>query len=99
MLCNMDVYKYRPVIQKILIQIKQKRKLNRMVNKAAFISHIIIALCNGSRMTEVCKMFNVTPESVRGWRNIVLSKGPNGLMSHSFPRMQILINTIAEKIA
>ena len=29
-------------------------------------------------------MFNVTRESVRGWRNIVLSKGPHGLVSHSF---------------
>ena len=52
--------------------------------KAAIKCQIIIALCNGNSMTEVCKMFNVTRESVRGWRNLVLSKGPNGLVSHSF---------------
>ena len=52
--------------------------------KAAIKCQILIALCNGSSMTEVCKMFNVTRESVRGWRNLVVSKGPNGLVSHSF---------------
>ena len=52
--------------------------------KAAIKCQILIALCNGNSMTEVCKMFNVTRESVRGWRNLVLSKGPNGLVSHSF---------------
>lgn len=53
--------------------------------KAAIKCQILIALCNDNSMTEVCKMFNVTRESVRGWRNIVLSKGPHGLVSHSFP--------------
>ncbi len=52
--------------------------------KAAIKCQILIALCNGNSMTEVCKMFNVTRESVRGWRNLVLSKGPNGLVLHSF---------------
>ena len=52
--------------------------------KAAIKCQLLIALCNGSSMTDVCKMFNVTRESVRGWRNLVVSKGPNGLVSHSF---------------
>ena len=52
--------------------------------KAAIMCQILIALCNGNSMTEVCKMFNVTRESVRRWRNIVVSKGPNGLVAHSF---------------
>ena len=52
--------------------------------KAAIKCQILIALCNGNSMTEVCKMFNVTRESVRRWRNIVVSKGPNGLVAHSF---------------
>jgi len=52
--------------------------------KAAIKCQILIALCNGNSMTEVCKMFNVTRESVRRWRNLVVSKGPNGLVSHSF---------------
>ena len=53
--------------------------------KAAIKCQILIALCNGNSMTEVCKVFNVTRESVRNWRNLVLSKGPNGLVPHSFP--------------
>ena len=53
--------------------------------KAAIKCQLLIALCNGHSMTEVCKMFNITRESVRGWRNIVLSKGPHGLVSRSFP--------------
>ena len=53
--------------------------------KAAIKCHILIALCNGSSMSEVCKMFNVTRENVRGWRNLVLLKGPHGLVPHSFP--------------
>ena len=53
--------------------------------KAAIKCQILISLCNGNSMTEVCRMFNVTRESVRGWRNIVLSKGPHGLVPHSFP--------------
>lgn len=52
--------------------------------KAAIKCQLLIALCNGSSMTDVCKMFNVTRESVRGWRNLVVSKGPNELVSHSF---------------
>ena len=52
--------------------------------KAAIKCQLLIALCNGSSMTDVCKMFNVTRESVRGWRNLAVSKGPNGLVSHSF---------------
>jgi len=52
--------------------------------KAAVKCQILIALCNGNSMTEVCKMFNVTRESVRIWRNIVLSKGYQGLVAHSF---------------
>ena len=53
--------------------------------KAAIKCQLLIALCNGNSMTEVCKVFNVTRESVRRWRNLVLSKGPNGLVPHSFP--------------
>ena len=52
--------------------------------KAAIKCQILISLCNGNSMTDVCEMFNVTRESVRIWRNIVLSKGPGGLVSHSF---------------
>ena len=52
--------------------------------KAALKCQILIALCNGHSMTEVCQMFNVTRESVRVWRNIVVKKGPQGLVSHSF---------------
>ena len=53
--------------------------------KAAIKCQLLIALCNGNSMTEVCKVFNVTRESVRRWRNLVLSKGPIGLVPHSFP--------------
>ena len=52
--------------------------------KAAVKCQLLIALCNGNSMTEACKMFSVTRESVRVWRNIVLSKGPQGLVAHSF---------------
>ena len=51
--------------------------------KAAIKCQILIALCNGNSMTDVCEMFNVTRESVRVWRNIVLSKGIQGLVTHS----------------
>lgn len=33
-------------------------------------------------MAEVCKMFNVTREGVRKWRNLVASKGPQELVKH-----------------
>jgi len=51
--------------------------------KAALKCQILIALCNGNSMTDTCAMFNVTRESVRVWRNIVVSQGPQGLLKHS----------------
>lgn len=52
--------------------------------EAAIKCKILIALCNGNSMTEVCKMFNVTREGVRSWRNIVVSKGPGELVKHCY---------------
>lgn len=57
-----------------------KQDDNRM---AAIKCQILIALCAGISMTEVCRMFNVTREGVRTWRNLVVSKGPKGLVEHS----------------
>ena len=51
--------------------------------KAAIKCQILIALCNGSRMTDVCEIFNVTRETVRVWRNAVVSKGIKGLIKYS----------------
>jgi transposase len=66
--------------------------------KAAVKCQILIALCNGNSMTEVCKMFNVTRESVRVWRNIVLSNGPQGLLIHSFTGRKSLLTQSLKKI-
>lgn len=52
--------------------------------QAAIKCKILIALCNGNSMTEVCKMFNVTREGVRRWRNLVVSKGPQELVKHCY---------------
>lgn len=52
--------------------------------QAAIKCKILIALCNGNSMAEVCKMFNVTREGVRRWRNLVVSKGPQELVIHCY---------------
>jgi len=52
--------------------------------QAAIKCKILIALCKGNSMAEVCKMFNVTREGVRTWRNLVVSKGPQELVGHCY---------------
>jgi len=81
----MNVITRRPVKTEGLDPSELERWIKEDSNrKAAIKCQILIALCNGNSMTDVCEMFNVTRESVRIWRNIVLSKGPNGLVKHSF---------------
>jgi len=43
----------------------------------------LISLSLGNSMTDVCRVFNVTRESIRIWRNIIQEKGPEGLISQS----------------
>ena len=81
----MNVLTRRPVKTKGLDPSELERWIKEDGNrKAAVKCQILISLCNGNSMTDVCEMFNVSRESVRIWRNIVLSKGPNGLVKHSF---------------
>lgn len=50
--------------------------------KAAIKCKIIIVLCDGISMTGLCRMFNITREGTRTWRNLVVSKGHQGLVEH-----------------
>lgn len=65
--------------------------------EAAIKCKILIALCNGNSMAEVCKMFNVTREGVRSWRNIVVSKGPNELVKHCYKGRRSKLTTSLAK--
>jgi transposase len=43
----------------------------------------LISLARGNSVADVCRVFNVTRESIRIWRNIIQEKGPEGLISQS----------------
>jgi len=44
------------------------------------ICQIFISLNNGIRMDEICRVFNVSRESVRIWKQILRNKGLKGLL-------------------
>ncbi|MFO7844168.1 MAG: helix-turn-helix domain-containing protein [Bacteroidales bacterium] len=50
---------------------------------AAIKCQALISLSSGNSVADVCKVFNVTRESIRIWRNIIQEKGPEGLISQS----------------
>lgn len=50
---------------------------------AAIKCQALISLSLGNSVTEACRVFNVTRESIRIWRNIIQEKGPEGLISQS----------------
>lgn len=50
---------------------------------AAIKCQALLSLSLGNSVADVCKVFNVTRESIRVWRNIIQEKGPEGLISQS----------------
>lgn len=50
---------------------------------AAIKCQALISLSLGNSVADVCRVFNVTRESIRIWRNIIQEKGPDGLISQS----------------
>ena len=50
---------------------------------AAIKCQVLISLARGNSVADVCRVFNVTRESIRIWRNIIQEKGPEGLISQS----------------
>jgi transposase len=51
--------------------------------KATVKCQIIISLLKNNSVKDVCRVFDVTREGIRIWKNIILTKGPNGLISQS----------------
>ena len=45
---------------------------------AAIKCQVLISLARGNSVADVCRVFNVTRESIRIWRNIIQEKGRNG---------------------
>jgi len=95
----MNVITRRPVKTEGLDPSELERWIKEDSNrKAAIKCQILIALCNGNSMTDVCEMFNVTRESVRIWRNIII-KRPKWISTAQFPRTPTSTDAITKKTA
>lgn len=73
----------KPIIKGIYAQELEKWIQDDEKKNAAIKCQVLIALAHENSVADVCKIFNVTRESIRVWRNIVQKKGPMGLVSQS----------------
>ena len=71
----------KPIITGLDSQVLGEWLKDNKVAKTAFKCQALIALKNGQSVSDICKVLNVTRESIRIWRNQFISQGINGLVS------------------
>jgi len=70
-----------PIIKGLNSQVLEKWLKDNKAAKTALKCQALIALKNGQSVSDICKVLNVTRESIRIWRNQFISQGINGLVS------------------